>query len=151
VRVWLLTWFGRLPEPVRNFLVRRAVPAFTVGTVACIERDDGAVLLVTQPYRRGWGLPGGFLRRGEDAEAAAHREVREELGVELVITGPPAVVVDPNGRRVDVVFPARLADGAIPRAASAEVVDIRWHSPAAVADLQEETAAQLAALARSRV
>jgi len=150
VRVRLLRWFGRLPEPVQNFLVRRAVPAFTVGTVAHIERDDGAVLFVSQPYRPGWSLPGGFLRRGEGAEAAVHREVREEVGVEFTVVGSPAVVVDPRRRRVDVVFAARLAPGAEPRSASAEVVAIRWMDPTAAPDLETETADQLAALARSQ-
>jgi len=36
---------------------------------------------------RRWELPGGKMRAGEDAAAAAVREVREELGCEIEVTG----------------------------------------------------------------
>jgi 8-oxo-dGTP pyrophosphatase MutT (NUDIX family) len=44
---------------------------------------DGKVLKVRHSYRRGWSLPGGVLRRGEDPRFAACREVREEVGLNL--------------------------------------------------------------------
>jgi 8-oxo-dGTP diphosphatase len=55
-----------------------------------IVRRDGKggtpVLLVRRafaPARGAWDVPGGFVERGETAEAAAVREAREELGVEV--------------------------------------------------------------------
>jgi 8-oxo-dGTP diphosphatase len=48
----------------------------------------GRVLLVRRavaPARGAWDVPGGFIERGETAEAAARREAREELGVDVRI------------------------------------------------------------------
>ena len=39
------------------------------------------LLLVHSSYQRGWQLPGGGIRRGEMPEAAARRELAEELGL----------------------------------------------------------------------
>src|SRR5438270_8429155 len=57
--------------------------AVTAGAVVCDER--GRVLLLRHVLRKGsgWGIPGGFLARGEQPEDAIRREVREETGLEL--------------------------------------------------------------------
>jgi 8-oxo-dGTP diphosphatase len=57
--------------------------------------EYGAILLIrfVVPTREGgefvfWALPGGEIEDGETEIEAAAREVREELGLELVVTGP---------------------------------------------------------------
>lgn len=40
-----------------------------------------ALLLVKSSYRAEWGFPGGSLRRGETPDAAAQREMEEEIGL----------------------------------------------------------------------
>src|ERR1700730_6146271 len=40
-----------------------------------------ALLLVRSSYRIGWHLPGGSVRHGEIPEAAARRELAEEIGL----------------------------------------------------------------------
>ncbi|MBB5342646.1 ADP-ribose pyrophosphatase YjhB (NUDIX family) [Edaphobacter lichenicola] len=56
--------------------------------------EVGGVLLIrfVVPREEGefvfWALPGGEIEAGETEAEAAAREVREELGLELVVTGP---------------------------------------------------------------
>ena len=143
--------FRHLPARVRRVLVRTASPSFTVGAICVIERPDGHVLLVRQAYRNRWGLPGGLLRRGESPEVGARREVFEEVGIAVELTGPPAVVVDPDPQRVDVVFRARPvapAEIAEVRPSSPEIVETAWFAPDALPELQEESAAAMVALGR---
>jgi 8-oxo-dGTP diphosphatase len=45
-----------------------------------VPRDDGEFVF--------WALPGGEIEAGETEAEAAVREVREELGLELVVDGP---------------------------------------------------------------
>ena len=56
--------------------------------------EGGAILLIrfVVPREGGefvfWGLPGGEIEAGETEIESAAREVREELGLELKVTGP---------------------------------------------------------------
>jgi mutator protein MutT len=52
----------------------------------CVIRDETGKILLLHRNKNGvkqWELPGGKLEKGESAEAAAIREVREELGVDV--------------------------------------------------------------------
>ena len=51
--------------------------------------DGGRVLMVQQTYKgeRFWTFPGGGIEPGETPETAAQREVKEEVGLEVVIVG----------------------------------------------------------------
>lgn len=53
-------------------------------TVLVIPRGEGRVLLHTKPHypEEVYRLPTGGIRRGEEADAAARREVYEEVGFE---------------------------------------------------------------------
>lgn len=73
-RTWLLS---------KGFRVHQALwwtRAVTLG-VRAIVLDGRDVLLVRHTYRPGWFLPGGGVDRGESAEAAVVRELREEAGI----------------------------------------------------------------------
>ena len=129
VQTLALRTVGALPKGVRRFLVHRAAPSYSVGAMCVVVRDDGARLLVRHSYRKGWGVPGGLLKRGEEAADAAVRETREEVDLDVELVGEPSVVVEPHPRRVDVIYLARPAPGSDPNAvapSSPEVVEVRW-------------------------
>jgi len=54
---------------------------------AIVELDGGIVLIQRdiEPGYGKWTFPGGFVERGERAEAAAAREVLEEAGLEIEV------------------------------------------------------------------
>ena len=54
---------------------------------AIFELDGGIVLIQRdiEPGYGKWTFPGGFVERGERAEAAAEREVLEETGLEIEV------------------------------------------------------------------
>jgi 8-oxo-dGTP pyrophosphatase MutT (NUDIX family) len=146
----LLGVYRRLPRLGRRWVVRTIAPKYTVGAMAIVERDDGAVLLVRHSYRKRWGVPGGLLNRREHPEVALRREVEEEVGVVVDLLGEPAVVVDPDPQRVDLVFRGRLRDAhQEARPMSAEILEVRWFLPDDLPELQFETSGALMALARS--
>ncbi len=55
---------------------------------AVILEMEGGIVMTQRAIEPGygkWTLPGGFMDRGETAEAAASREAREEAGVEVEV------------------------------------------------------------------
>ena len=51
-----------------------------------IENERGEIMLTRRardPWKGMLDLPGGFVDPGESVEQAAHREIREELGIEI--------------------------------------------------------------------
>src|SRR5215210_1392299 len=77
-------WRG-VPKSFRRWSVRLVEPRFTVTAGAVVLDEEGRVLLLEHVFRagNGWGIPGGFIERGEQPDAAIRRELREEIGLEL--------------------------------------------------------------------
>jgi 8-oxo-dGTP pyrophosphatase MutT (NUDIX family) len=65
----------------------------TVAAGVLLFDDDDRVLLVDPTYKPGWEFPGGIVEPGESPARAGHREVAEELGIELT-RGLELLVVD---------------------------------------------------------
>jgi 8-oxo-dGTP diphosphatase len=126
----LLTAFRWLPSVVRRTLVRAGTPGFTVGAVCAIDHD-GSFLVLRQPHRPGWSLPGGLLNRGESAAQGVEREVREETGLRIEVGLPLSVQVNGRVRRVDVVYRIRV-DARPDVTAGGEATEARWLSPGQV-------------------
>ena len=109
-------------------------------TARCILWSGHRFLLAVHqsylPYSRGrWGLPGGRIEVGESAEAAARREVAEELSIEL------GALVDCGDYRYKgarhKVFGTRYA-GAVSRFDHNESERIGWHSIDEIAKLERD-------------
>lgn len=102
-------------------------------TVSVLILRGGRVLLVRRafaPSRGTWDVPGGFIERGETAERAARREVREELGVRVRIERFVGIFPDTYGTErlpsLNIYFLGRLGrDGAAVRAAD-DASEFRW-------------------------
>lgn len=76
----------RVANAVRRIVWRIFGPR-TVGVRGLVSDGEGKVLLVRHSYGTdAWHLPGGGVKRRESLEAALHRELREEVGIE--VTGP---------------------------------------------------------------
>ena len=149
--VRLLRIYGRMPLRLRLATVRMATPSFRVGAMCVVSRDDGTLLLVRHSYRKGWGFPGGLLKRGEAPLDAVVRETQEEIGLTLDLDEVPHVVVDPRYRRVDVIYTGRMPDDvAEPTSQSAEIVEVGWFSPDGLPRLGIEASSALAELGRHR-
>ncbi len=116
----------RLEDAERFGRVRRVCPACgfvafqdpKVAVVVFIE-DGERVLLVRRavdPERGKWALPAGYVDFDEDPHAAAMREVCEETGLEVAITGLLAVEGGPGaagqpGASIVIIFGAQVVGG----------------------------------------
>jgi 8-oxo-dGTP pyrophosphatase MutT (NUDIX family) len=66
----------------RLFMTARVLLSPTaMGVAGAVTDDRGRVLLVKHRYNPGWRLPGGGVNRGEPAQEAVLRELREEVGL----------------------------------------------------------------------
>ncbi len=105
----------------------RIMKPVTFGVRAVVLGPDGRLLLVKHTYDKYWYLPGGAMKRGEEAEAALRREVREELGIaELAIERKLGTYVSTReGKRDTIaVYVARAA--AIGKRQRLEIAAAEW-------------------------
>jgi 8-oxo-dGTP pyrophosphatase MutT (NUDIX family) len=62
-------------------------PRQSIGAVGAVFDDAGRVLIVEHVFRTDfpWGLPGGWVERGEDPEETVRRELEEELKIRVQV------------------------------------------------------------------
>ena len=113
-----------------------AIPHYTV--TAAVIRRQGQVLIAQRPPEGLlgglWEFPGGKQQPGEDLPACLQREICEELGAAIHVSGQIGVYRHAYTHfRVTLhAFHCTLADGHQPQ--PLQVNDLRWVSPAELPD-----------------
>jgi 8-oxo-dGTP diphosphatase len=120
--------WNRLPGIVRRRLVRTGQKRFTVTAAAMIFDEEGRILLLDHVFRsdEGWGIPGGFLTKGEQPEMALRRELKEEIGIEVETVELLFARTLPRPRQIEIYFRARAIGR--PEPCSFEIRSAGWFS-----------------------
>ncbi len=114
--------------------------AYTAGCLCVVQDQSGRLLLVKPRYRLDWGLPGGFMRRGEQPPEAIRRELCEEIGLDLEPGPPLASYVQSRRPHIEYLFSIVLSpeQAALVAATSLELGIIRWFDRTESPPLQPE-------------
>jgi ADP-ribose pyrophosphatase YjhB (NUDIX family) len=107
------------------------VPSVTVG----VRDEHGRILLVNKIDNDLWALPGGGHDAGESIAETAVREVLEETGVQVEVTGIVGLYTNPNHvmkyddgevrQQFSICFSARLIGGSA-REDGTETKEVKW-------------------------
>ncbi|WP_306326442.1 NUDIX hydrolase [Streptomyces venezuelae] len=108
--------------------------SLVVAASAVVTDDRGRILLQRRRDNDLWALPGGGMDMGDSLPGTAVREVREETGLDVEITGLVGTYTDPRHviaysdgevrRQFNVCFRARVTGGAL--RISDESTDLRF-------------------------
>lgn len=137
-------------------------PRQRLGVLGVLVDAEGRVLVANHALRAGkpWGLPGGFVERGEHPATALARELREELGLDVEVgtllrCDRDGVEPDDDGPSgLTLTYACRLAaappGGETVAATSWELFEARWlplpEAEARVRGFEAEAARVAAAL-----
>lgn len=107
------------------------------GAAALVTDEHGRVLLQRRTDSGNWSLPGGTMNIGETLQQCAIREVKEETGLDIAITGllgiytdPAHVIAYPDGevrQEFTITYLARATGGTL--TVSDESTDLRYIHP----------------------
>ncbi len=106
----------------------------TIGVRGIVLNAEGEVLLVRHSYGgRKWFLPGGGHRGEESPDETMVREMREETGLEIRVTGLVGVYFYTGAYKRDhiYIFACRAVGGEV-RRVGGEIADIAWFAPDAL-------------------
>lgn len=117
--------------------------SLVVAVTAVVRNAAGSVLLIERTDNGLWAAPGGAQNIGESVTDAVRREVREETGLEVEVTGISGIYSDPahviaydDGevrQEFSLCFHARSICGEL--RASSESRRVHWVSPEGITDL----------------
>ncbi len=86
-------------------------PKLVAGAIVELEGEIVLIQRAIEPGYGRWTFPGGFVERGEAAEAAAARETLEETGLEVEPTGIVGLYTYEGQVSAIVVFAAEATGG----------------------------------------
>ncbi|MGH3942996.1 MAG: NUDIX hydrolase [Pseudonocardiaceae bacterium] len=111
--------------------------SLVVAVAAVVLDDAGRVLMIQRTDNELWAVPGGAQEVGETSTEAAVREVREETGLDVKVTGLVGIYSDPRHviayddgevrQEFSICFHARPIDGQL--APSSESKQVHWVEP----------------------
>lgn len=132
--------------PRRDFFNDPAAPVATslvVAVTAVVLDNAGRLLLIRRTDNDQYSIPGGAQEIGETPAAAVRREVVEETGIDIDVTGLVGVFSDPSHviayddgevrQEFSVCFHARPIGGHARR--SDESSEVLWADPTQLSDL----------------
>ncbi|MCI3276235.1 NUDIX hydrolase [Streptomyces cylindrosporus] len=117
-----------------------APPANSVvpSVVALVRNDTGHILMIRRSDNGRWALPGGGHDVGESISDTVVREVGEETGIHVEVTGLSGIYTDPGHvmryddgevrQQFSLCFRARPTGGEL--RTSAETPQVAWVAPA---------------------
>ncbi len=121
-----------------------AANSLVPSTTVAVRDEAGRLLLIHKIDNDFWALPGGGMEIGESIAEAAVREVAEETGLAVELTGLVGIYTDPGHvmayddgevrQEFSVCFHARVSGGE-PREDGSETKEVRWVEPADIPGL----------------
>jgi 8-oxo-dGTP diphosphatase len=119
----------RVPKTLRHWTLGLRHPRFSATAGAIIIDDQGRVLLLKHRFRlgSGWGIPGGYLEKGEQPEAALRRELREEAGLEIEKVELVFVRTFKKPRQLEIIF--RCSPAGETNQLNYEIQKAAWFAP----------------------
>lgn len=96
---------------IKDWFVYQAQQKFIIGVLGIIMNDEGEVLLLHHDYRdEPWGLPGGWLE-AEQPMDGLKREILEESGFHVELTGIYKTNFYEKPTCIDIIFSGHLIKG----------------------------------------
>jgi 8-oxo-dGTP pyrophosphatase MutT (NUDIX family) len=124
-----IDYLNDLNAPKANSIV----PSVT----AIVPNERGELLLVHKTDNNLWALPGAAMDVGEFMAETVVREVKEETGIDVAVTGVVGIYTNPNHvmayddgevrQQCSICFTTRVLGGQL--ATSSETSEVEWIAP----------------------